>query len=45
VLFCFFFASVRGFEPKRSDVLVGRIYPLVDIEAGFLIPDLKKVKS
>jgi hypothetical protein len=32
---------VRGFEPKRSDVLVGRIYPLVDIETGFLILNLK----
>jgi hypothetical protein len=26
----------------RSAVLVGRIYPLVDIEAGFLILNLKK---
>jgi hypothetical protein len=36
---------MRGFEPMCPGVLVGRIYPLVDIEAGFLILNLKKTKS
>jgi hypothetical protein len=29
----------------RSGVLVGRIYPLVDIEAGFVIFNLKNVRA
>jgi hypothetical protein len=42
LLFCFSFASLRGLESKRSAVIVGRICPLVDVEAGFIILNLKK---
>jgi hypothetical protein len=37
LLFCFSFASLRGLESKRPSVIVGRICPLVDVEAGFII--------
>jgi hypothetical protein len=30
-------------ESKRSVVIVGRICPLVDVEAGFIILDVKKI--
>jgi hypothetical protein len=30
---CFSFTSVRGLESKRSVVIFGCVYPLVDIEA------------
>jgi hypothetical protein len=39
--FCFSFASLRGLKSKRSVVIVGRICPLVDVEAGFIILNLK----
>jgi hypothetical protein len=42
-LFFFSFASLRGLESKRSVVIVGRICPLVDVEAGFIILDVKKI--
>jgi hypothetical protein len=32
----FLFTSVRGLKSKRSVVIVGRIYPLVGIEVGFI---------
>jgi hypothetical protein len=36
VVFSYFlFTSVRGFENECSRVIIGRIYPLVGIEAGF----------
>jgi hypothetical protein len=37
LLFCFSFASLQGLEFKHSVVIVGRICPLVDVEAGFII--------
>jgi hypothetical protein len=43
LLFCFSFASLRGLEFKHSVVIVGRICPLVDVEAGFIILNLKKM--
>jgi hypothetical protein len=42
LLFCFSFASLQGLEFKHSGVIVGRICPLVDVEAGFIILNLKK---
>jgi hypothetical protein len=32
----FCFTSVRGFESECSRVVIGRIYPLVGIKAGFI---------
>jgi hypothetical protein len=43
LLFCFSFASLQGLEFKHSVVIVGRICPLVDVEAGFLILNLKNL--
>jgi hypothetical protein len=43
LLFCFSFASLQGLEFKHSVVIVGRICPLVDVEAGFIILNLKKI--
>jgi hypothetical protein len=43
--YCYFvvsFASLRGLESNRSVVIFGRICLLVDVEAGFIILNLKK---
>jgi hypothetical protein len=41
--FVFSFASLRGLESKRSVVIFDRICPLVDVEDGFIILNIKKV--
>jgi hypothetical protein len=42
LLLCFSFASLQGLEFKHPVVIVGLICPLVDVEAGFIILNLKK---
>jgi hypothetical protein len=42
-IFVFFLASLRGLESERSVVIVGRICPLMHVEAGFIILNLKEV--